>query len=785
MLSRICIAQLIVAVAAFISCVANAQDYNFDDLEFELSTEPVVRVEPDGTLTFLRPAPVSQQAMRDLLAIGRGEGGSTFSVDGLGANLPDQILGPTERLFNLNDPSVRMSAAQDLIQMANEFSEVSEILAIGIESGMVGGNDIKFDLYETDATLLDQKGFRTQITLNTFWETFGAGKGQRYTPQSELLDAYRVHGDVLLAGTLARSYQYGIGGEENLERAGEFWVKALAAAPNPANQLGAYEYYLTIEDSQSAAAILGQAVAADDPVILGRALEAILADEPVGAERVDIENRSDRLAREGSSLMAVFFGDYLIAGNAENRYERALKYYELAVDGDGSEAVIRGALARGANTRLIIAELQDAELDYGAVRSLLEQLVRSEEAAAYLGLAMLVRNGGDFSYAYELARIAADLAPGWISQHARAVMAELCSIPNALDCAPTFVLFATTRLPLVNGTFVRFDNRPDYRRRVSFGIAFVNMPRPPGDPQLTQLKFERAEAAVEAVFGKDARSRMNGAQGDFAFANQDPATLSDLLDHLGEAFSRDDAFVYVHGFATDFAAATSALAGLSDQIGFGGMPIALTWASSGSKFDYGIDDAIINSSCRRLSPVLNQIGEYFGGAKMSLLAHSLGGELTIPMIGGCSGAKDFFWSHNEPIHNLVFAAPDVSQEDFDELTHINREKADRITLYATSNDLALNIASSRSKKGTPRAGQAGKGLLLIRSHFETVDATDVEYSIVDPVGDMFNHGYVFTRPEVIKDLSQIINEDLGAAIRECLSGLPVDPPEYWAVRRSC
>ena len=98
--------------------------------------------------------------------------------------------------------------------------------------------------------------------------------------------------------------------------------------------------------------------------------------------------------------------------------------------------------------------------------------------------------------------------------------------------------------------------------------------------------------------------------------------------------------------------------------------------------------------------------------------------------------------------NIVFGAPDIGKDAFEERFQYFSEKADRVTLYASSHDVAL-MASKRMEWGNEvRLGQGGMDHLAIIEGMDSLDASNVEKSprnIIDWMPQEFpGHAYLFS-----------------------------------------
>ena len=98
------------------------------------------------------------------------------------------------------------------------------------------------------------------------------------------------------------------------------------------------------------------------------------------------------------------------------------------------------------------------------------------------------------------------------------------------------------------------------------------------------------------------------------------------------------------------------------------------------------------------------------------------------------------------VRQLVFAAPDIDAATFKDLASAFKPKAERVTLYASSDDLASQGVQARSQVS------AGWGIgldLVIVKAIDTVDATAVDTSLL-------GHSYYGDNRSVLSDLFELI-----------------------------
>jgi esterase/lipase superfamily enzyme len=102
-----------------------------------------------------------------------------------------------------------------------------------------------------------------------------------------------------------------------------------------------------------------------------------------------------------------------------------------------------------------------------------------------------------------------------------------------------------------------------------------------------------------------------------------------------------------------------------------------------------------------------------------------------------------------------------------------RKAAKRVTLYASSNDVAL-VRSKKYQGNYPRAGHTGDGIVIVED-IDSIDASEVDTSLI-------GHSYYGDNDSVLSDLFYLLKDGkppgkrFGLVEKECSAG------KYWAFR---
>jgi esterase/lipase superfamily enzyme len=104
-----------------------------------------------------------------------------------------------------------------------------------------------------------------------------------------------------------------------------------------------------------------------------------------------------------------------------------------------------------------------------------------------------------------------------------------------------------------------------------------------------------------------------------------------------------------------------------------------------------------------------------------------------------------------------------------------RGRAQRCTLYASSNDLALKL--SKALHHYPRAGDAGPSL-VIADGVDTVDASEVDTSIFG-----LGHSYFAQKRSILSDVYNLLRHGSAPDGRFDLTASETAQGHYWKYKR--
>lgn len=203
------------------------------------------------------------------------------------------------------------------------------------------------------------------------------------------------------------------------------------------------------------------------------------------------------------------------------------------------------------------------------------------------------------------------------------------------------------------------------------------------------------------------------------------------------------AFVFIHGYNVSFEGAMRRTGQIAYDLNFSGVPCCFTWASRGETEDYAADTASIEWTTPMLKSFISAFADYSGVEKLHIIAHSMGNRALAKALSLIGAERK---SEAPIVQEVVLAAPDIDTGVFLNLVEAMKSSAQRLTLYASSNDKAIKAA--RKIYGFARAGLSGKDLVLVEG-VDTVDASNVNTGFL-------KHSYYGDNRSVIADIFQIL-----------------------------
>ena len=291
-----------------------------------------------------------------------------------------------------------------------------------------------------------------------------------------------------------------------------------------------------------------------------------------------------------------------------------------------------------------------------------------------------------------------------------------------------------------------------------FGTCEVSIPRDHRMANLEAPKWWRFE--FKSNPSKHIALLDNSALPKDQFFNHLKSEIKDCSSH--------DCFVFIHGFKVSFEDGARRTAQLAYDLGFKGVPILYSWPSAGKLKGYLTDEATIEWTRPHLEEFLKDIAVKARASIVHIVAHSMGNRALLKMLERLHLAK----AEEPKFQQVVLTAPDIDASEFVQLAAELGEHASRITLYASSNDKAIQL--SKKVHTYARAGDAGSNIIVVKG-IDTIDATSVDTSLM-------GHSYYGDRRTVLSDLFYLIQDGRPPDKRHGLESRSCSGGAYWAFK---
>jgi esterase/lipase superfamily enzyme len=336
------------------------------------------------------------------------------------------------------------------------------------------------------------------------------------------------------------------------------------------------------------------------------------------------------------------------------------------------------------------------------------------------------------------------------------------------DTVPVF--YGTDRSSL---TVTRVTYDSNRAKRLELGRAMVTVPRSHQVPNI-----ERPWAYKLPLTNIIVYTEAEDPKKHFTLAEMKALTEAEFLDlvkqRLGTSSSfKDHAIVFVHGFNTTFDNAVYRTAQISYDLKFDGVSALYSWPSKGQTGlqDYGYDRDSAGQAEPYFKQFLELVIQKTGAKSLSVIAHSMGNQLLLPVLKDLKNSMP----PGVQVSQIILAAPDVDRDRFEIMAGDIKTFAKGVTLYAASNDRALN-ASMRLAGGVPRAGDVPVGGPLVVAGVDTIDVTQTSTDFF-----ALNHSGYAEKSALLNDIQLIIQTGERPPEKRVptLERVPTPKGDYW------
>lgn len=354
-----------------------------------------------------------------------------------------------------------------------------------------------------------------------------------------------------------------------------------------------------------------------------------------------------------------------------------------------------------------------------------------------------------------------DLSPGETASHPPV---STSSPPSPAASEKPFsvvtVFYATDRKQT---TAANLESRYGSERvpNLAYGRAAVSIPRDHRMGRIESpswLHFEIRPDPTKHVILRE----LSPIQGE-------PQFMRSISQELEER-QRREIVVFVHGFNVDFGGAVKRTAQIVYDLGFDGIPIAYTWASEAklSPTAYVRDGNASDVTVPKFRKFLVALAKNSGASRIHVIAHSMGNKVLARALEGI--ATDPQVDPKPQFGQLMLTAPDIDEEVMLDLAERFSALAQRVTLYASQNDIALVAAHKYAN--SRRAGEGGAAILIM-PRVDSIEASAVDTNLV-------GHFYYGDNRSVLSDMFYLLRTDFPPDRRFGMRPYTSERGTYWA-----
>ena len=214
---------------------------------------------------------------------------------------------------------------------------------------------------------------------------------------------------------------------------------------------------------------------------------------------------------------------------------------------------------------------------------------------------------------------------------------------------------------------------------------------------------------------------------------------------------KDHAFVFVHGYRVSFDDALYRTAQIAYDLGDDGGPFGTaflySWPSGGDVKDYQHDFDSARLAVPSLKAFLELVLGRTEAKYVHLIGHSMG---TWPLLSALEQVGKP--TEKTPLQQVILAAPDIDAAEFKRMAEKITSVARGLTLYVSSNDLAMR-ASRELHRGIPRAGDITSAGPVIVKGIDTIDISQLSTDVFS-----LGHASYSDRRELLNDIGLLLRK---------------------------
>jgi esterase/lipase superfamily enzyme len=283
-------------------------------------------------------------------------------------------------------------------------------------------------------------------------------------------------------------------------------------------------------------------------------------------------------------------------------------------------------------------------------------------------------------------------------------------------------------------------------RRLELGQALVTIPKTHQVPNIERPFAIRIPYFQVTIYEGAEDPKSHFTIKEMAVLSRDQF-IARARERVGgsQAF-KDQAVVFVHGYNTSFDYALYRTAQMSYDLKFDGAAFLYSWPSLGDFSGYGYDRESSEQALPYLRQYLELVLRETGAKSVSVIAHSMG---NLPLL---QVLRDMGPSLPPEVrlNQIILAAPDVDRNVFETIAGDIRKYGRGVTLYASSNDRAME-AARRVAGGVPRAGDVPLDGPVIMQGIDTIDVTQTSLDYL-----ALNHSLYAEKSALLNDIGLLL-----------------------------
>jgi esterase/lipase superfamily enzyme len=214
----------------------------------------------------------------------------------------------------------------------------------------------------------------------------------------------------------------------------------------------------------------------------------------------------------------------------------------------------------------------------------------------------------------------------------------------------------------------------------------------------------------------------------------------------GSQSFKDQAVVFVHGYNTAFDYAVYRTAQMAYDLKFDGAAFLYSWPSAGDLTGYYFDRESATQAEPYLRDFLELVTKETGAKSVSVIAHSMGNLPLMSVLPALAQALP----PDVRLNQIILAAPDVDRDVFANLARNIKDYGRGVTLYCSSNDVAME-AARRIAGGIPRAGDVPADGPLVVAGIDTIDISQTSTDYL-----ALNHSTYAEKSALLNDIGLLL-----------------------------